>query len=841
MATATLPAVVGAAEPEAFLAHVLQEVREREERRKSSPKLDESGRQRQISGAHRGRSGSPGRRKRRKPPSGSSSSSSSSSSSRNQRRRKSRSWGRKSRSRKRSRSRKKRSPSRRRASRSRSRRGRRSRSPSRKRRIKEKSHGGARSKSHHRGRSRRRSKSRRRHDVGRRGDRKETQARDARPAHPGDWKSETDAPSFSEKHGSTLEQRPGLQPEKLAPVQVGDSIPGQPWVPTGMPPPGSWPSSLPVTSGIAPSPSLLGGAVTTLPVMERVAALPSVMGEVVASPMAMKQAALQAFQQGYSPQAIAAVLTARAQGQPTGQLLPTPTAVGTCGHSGLAVMGGQRVVAAALCSTPPPPPPPPPPRPPPLPPPGPFVAKAPCAPALVEHSIRPSRVDSRAPSIGSGAISSSTAATRSSEAVLAGDGGTDLDALLTMDADALRRQSSTNDTSFKPLKADWADDAPDNEGGPKETVTGDAPNSRKVRMEQLAGDFPQSEGGRENTLAVMAPKPKAGASLHGSRPVGELEGAPSNSWSEHCQDGEEVTPWWAEEKDAVGPAKRSPPRVIPPRQFPPLGQVIVPGAANKGWDPWGEAPDKLCGDCWEEPREAVGLKLVLDLAPPCSAWHYPLKDDSRRSFVGYLQSPFSQERCHDYFDRIRAGTDWRQPDSKWGKMPRMTSWMVKRGCSCTYKYGLFEVPAQEFPPWMIDLMSEVMPHCGLMTPAAWPDSCNLNLYEDGGMSVGWHADDEKLFQGKFRDVMIISLSLGVKRKFELRLNWPEEGEQLVRCILLGSGDIMTMEGMVQKHFQHRVPREDGVEGPRINLTWRWVLKHNAQCPAERHRSDDGLV
>ena len=30
------------------------------------------------------------------------------------------------------------------------------------------------------------------------------------------------------------------------------------------------------------------------------------------------------------------------------------------------------------------------------------------------------------------------------------------------------------------------------------------------------------------------------------------------------------------------------------------------------------------------------------------------------------------------------------------------------------------------------------------------DCCNLNLYMDGGSTVGWHADDEALFQGSDR-------------------------------------------------------------------------------------------
>merc|ERR1719401_86438 len=49
-----------------------------------------------------------------------------------------------------------------------------------------------------------------------------------------------------------------------------------------------------------------------------------------------------------------------------------------------------------------------------------------------------------------------------------------------------------------------------------------------------------------------------------------------------------------------------------------------------------------------------------------------------------------------------------------------------------------------------------------------------------------------------------------------------------------------MEGMTQKHFQHRVPRESGVAGPRINLTWRWILKHTPRCPAGRLRPPSAI-
>eukprot|EP00930_Biecheleria_cincta_P054347 TRINITY_DN4038_c0_g1_i1.p1 TRINITY_DN4038_c0_g1~~TRINITY_DN4038_c0_g1_i1.p1 ORF type:complete len:1041 (-),score=191.24 TRINITY_DN4038_c0_g1_i1:453-3575(-) len=247
-----------------------------------------------------------------------------------------------------------------------------------------------------------------------------------------------------------------------------------------------------------------------------------------------------------------------------------------------------------------------------------------------------------------------------------------------------------------------------------------------------------------------------------------------------------------------------------------------------------DMPEKLNDGRWEERRADVGLSLVKDLAS-MYCWTYPFYDDSRRSFAGYLRNPWTPQQCDKYFEIIRSGTEWLQPSNDKGVMPRKTAWLVNHGCECIYKYGPFEVPAKDFPPWMLSLMSDVMPYCGLTDRKDWPNSCNMNLYEDGGSAVGWHSDDEMLFQGKYMDICIISLSFGVTRTFELRYNWPEEGEKEMHSFKLGSGDLMTMEGMTQKHMQHRVPRDENIDGPRINLTWRWVVKHTPRCPAGRCR------
>uniref|UniRef100_A0A7S2QA99 Fe2OG dioxygenase domain-containing protein n=1 Tax=Zooxanthella nutricula TaxID=1333877 RepID=A0A7S2QA99_9DINO len=187
------------------------------------------------------------------------------------------------------------------------------------------------------------------------------------------------------------------------------------------------------------------------------------------------------------------------------------------------------------------------------------------------------------------------------------------------------------------------------------------------------------------------------------------------------------------------------------------------------------------------------------------------------------------------FTVVRDGTQWIQPTGPHGPIPRKTAWMVAAGCQCSYRYGGLEVAPCEYPPWMTELMRLVMPMCGFSDDQAMPNSCNLNLYDDGNNSVGWHADDEALFQGKFRDCCIISLSFGARRRFEVRLNWPKEGERCLWQLQLGDGDLCTMEGMTQKHFQHRIAREAMVAGPRINLTWRWISKHAPHCPSARAR------
>lgn len=251
----------------------------------------------------------------------------------------------------------------------------------------------------------------------------------------------------------------------------------------------------------------------------------------------------------------------------------------------------------------------------------------------------------------------------------------------------------------------------------------------------------------------------------------------------------------------------------------------------------------------ERDRKEVGLKLLsekyAELNPAGELkWEHILMDEMRRSFVGLVKPQLPAGKLARFWKLVLDGTPWDQPISPVTnhRIPRKTAWMVSGNCQCTYMYGGLEVAPTVFPQWMEELMETYMPMCGLKSREEWPNSCNLNLYADGGMSVAWHSDDEPLFHGKFVDCAIISLSLGQTRTFEVQLKESakknglakkdgfstQDGSSQITPISLASGDLLTMEGMMQKYYQHRVPKERS-NGPRINLTWRWVCKHQTTC------------
>ncbi len=97
------------------------------------------------------------------------------------------------------------------------------------------------------------------------------------------------------------------------------------------------------------------------------------------------------------------------------------------------------------------------------------------------------------------------------------------------------------------------------------------------------------------------------------------------------------------------------------------------------------------------------------------------------------------------------------------------------------------------------------------------NGCLLNLYHSGGEAMGWHADNEKDIVA---NSAIASFSFGAERKFAFKHRQTKQSVSM----LLEHGSLLVMKGETQTHWLHRLPPTKSVLSPRINLTFRLMIK-----------------
>lgn len=97
------------------------------------------------------------------------------------------------------------------------------------------------------------------------------------------------------------------------------------------------------------------------------------------------------------------------------------------------------------------------------------------------------------------------------------------------------------------------------------------------------------------------------------------------------------------------------------------------------------------------------------------------------------------------------------------------------------------------------------------------NSCLLNLYHNGEEGMAWHSDAEKDLK---KNGAIASLSFGAERKFAFK---HKQSKQTV-SLLLEHGSLLVMKGPTQTHWLHRLPPAKGILSPRVNLTFRTIVR-----------------
>jgi alkylated DNA repair dioxygenase AlkB len=83
--------------------------------------------------------------------------------------------------------------------------------------------------------------------------------------------------------------------------------------------------------------------------------------------------------------------------------------------------------------------------------------------------------------------------------------------------------------------------------------------------------------------------------------------------------------------------------------------------------------------------------------------------------------------------------------------------------------------------------------------------------------MAWHSDAEKDLK---RNGAIGSLSFGAERKFAFKHK--VSGETV--SILLEHGSLLVMKDTTQTNWLHRLPPTTRISKPRINLTFRTIVK-----------------
>ena len=143
--------------------------------------------------------------------------------------------------------------------------------------------------------------------------------------------------------------------------------------------------------------------------------------------------------------------------------------------------------------------------------------------------------------------------------------------------------------------------------------------------------------------------------------------------------------------------------------------------------------------------------------------------------------------------------------------PRLSCWIGDPGASYVYSRTRFE--PHPWPAALADLRIRVERACD-----APFNSVLANLYRSGSDAMGWHSDDEPELGAR---PVIASLSLGETRRFLLRAR---AGDTRTHELQLAHGSLLRMGGDTQRNYRHALPRMARVSAPRLNLTFRHILR-----------------
>jgi alkylated DNA repair dioxygenase AlkB len=141
--------------------------------------------------------------------------------------------------------------------------------------------------------------------------------------------------------------------------------------------------------------------------------------------------------------------------------------------------------------------------------------------------------------------------------------------------------------------------------------------------------------------------------------------------------------------------------------------------------------------------------------------------------------------------------------------PRLIAWAGDLG----YRYSGQTLEPRKFTPTARRLLERVRAEAGVAF-----NHVLANRYRTGDDSMGLHADDEPELG---QDPTVAIVSLGTARRLVVKPRRRQHGQG--HDLQLGHGALLVMGGTCQRDYVHGVPRQVGVRGERISLTFRKLL------------------
>jgi len=182
--------------------------------------------------------------------------------------------------------------------------------------------------------------------------------------------------------------------------------------------------------------------------------------------------------------------------------------------------------------------------------------------------------------------------------------------------------------------------------------------------------------------------------------------------------------------------------------------------------------------------------------------------------VQYLANWLGNETADSLLHLFQRELNWSEAEikifNKMMKIPRLQAWYGDSGTSYTYS-GVTMTPL----PWH-DELHKLKAKCEHQCGSSF-NSVLANLYRHGQDSMGMHSDNEAELG---IEPIIASVSLGEVRNFDFKHKLTGEKFRLP----LEHGSLLIMSGETQKHWQHGIAKTKKRLKPRINFTFRKILR-----------------